>query len=75
MNDGAVLESLTRLIVTLYEKQPFPENPVEFLKQFVGSPQGVDYESLKQENEELKADVEKLEKRLQELKTQLGVSD
>ena len=70
LNDGAVLESLTRLIVTMYERQPFPENPTEFMKQFVGSAQGLDYESLKRENEQLKEDVERLEKRLQELTPQ-----
>lgn len=73
LDDGGVLESLTRTIVTLYEKQSFPADPVDFVKQFMGAPGGVDMESLLKENTELKEDVKKLEARLQELKTQLGI--
>ena len=75
LNDGGVLESLTRLIVGLYEKRPFPTDPNEFIKQFLASPHGLDYNSLVKENEELKEDVKKLEARVEELKVKLGIKE
>lgn len=75
LDDGGVIDSLTRAIVALYDKTKLPEDIPEFFKQFLGSPQGVNIESLKQENAQLKEEKEKLEKRVQELKTQLGITE
>lgn len=75
LDDGAVLDSLTRVLVALYEQQETPADPVEFIKQFLGSPQGVNYESLQKENAALKEEVSSLEGRVQELKSQLGIPD
>jgi hypothetical protein len=75
LDDGCVLDSLARVVVALYETPEFPKDPAEFIRNFLGSPQGVDAESLRRENTELKDEVKRLETRLQELKTQLGISE
>lgn len=75
LDECGVLDSLTRVLVALYEEPENPEDPLEYVKQFLGSPNGVDVESLQKENEEMKEQVEALENRVAELKTQLGISE
>ena len=75
LDDGGVLDSLTRVLVALYEEPENPEDPLEYIKQFLGSPNGVDVESLRNENEEMRAQVQALEIRVTELKSQLGITE
>ena len=70
LDDGGVLDSLTRVLVALYEEPENPEDALEYIKQFLGSPQGVDVESLQRENEELERQAEELRQKLAELKEQ-----
>ena len=63
-------DSLTRVLVALYEEPENPEDALEYIKQFLGSPQGVDVESLQRENEELEKKAEELRQKLAELKEQ-----
>lgn len=72
LDDGGVLDSLTRVLVALYEEPENPEDALEYIKQFLGSPNGVDVESLQKENEELEKQVEELKGRLAELQSQLA---
>jgi hypothetical protein len=67
LDDGGVLDSLTRVLVALYEEPESPEDALEYIKQFLGSPQGIDVESLQRKNEELAQQVEALRARLAEL--------
>lgn len=67
LDDGGVLDSLTRVLVALFEEPENPEDPLEYIKQFLGSPNGIDVESLQKENEELETQVETLKARLAEL--------
>jgi predicted ATP-grasp superfamily ATP-dependent carboligase len=67
LDDGGVLDSLTRVLVALYEEPESPEDAIEYIKQFLGSPQGIDVESLQRENEELEAQAQTLRERLAEL--------
>jgi hypothetical protein len=75
LDDGCVLDSLARVIVALYESPDFPTDPAAFIRSFLGSPPGVDVDCLRKENTELKDEVKRLEGRVQELKSQLGISD
>lgn len=68
LDDGGVLDSLTRVLVALFEEPENPEDPLEYIKQFLGSPNGVDVESLQKENEELETQIETLKAKLEELK-------
>jgi hypothetical protein len=75
LDDGGVIDALARVLVALYQERHTPEDPKEFIRQFLGSAQGLDVESLRTENTELKDEVKSLETRLQELKNQLGISE
>ena len=75
LDDGGIIDSLSRAIISLYEQQKLPNDIPTYIRQFLGSPQGVNMESLRKENSRLKEEQEKLLQRLQELKTQLGITD
>ena len=66
LDEGGVLDSLTRVLVALYEEPESPEDPLQFIVSFLGSPNGVDVESLQKENEDLKQQIAELEKKIQE---------
>ncbi|KAJ3100824.1 hypothetical protein HDU96_010203 [Phlyctochytrium bullatum] len=59
--------TFTLVLVGLYEEPEKPENPLEFVKQFLGGPSDIDVEALKHENEELKKRVEELQAKIDEL--------
>ena len=54
-------------LVGLYEEPEKPENPVDYIKQYLGGSGEIDIEALKSENEELKKKVEALESKVDEL--------
>ncbi|KAH9601428.1 hypothetical protein LSM04_001703 [Trypanosoma melophagium] len=61
-----VIDTMTRVLVNLYEEPERPEDPVDFIKKVLGGASAADYEALQQENACLKAEVESLKKRLNE---------
>ena len=75
LDNGGVLDALTRVLVSLYEEPENPEDALEYIKQFLGSPNGVDVESLQKENGELEEQVEALKSRVTELRIQLGLEE
>lgn len=52
----------------LYEEPERPTNAVDYIKRYIGAPQNVDVDSLKRENEQLKAQMDKLSKQMEEFK-------
>ena len=75
LDEGGVLDSLTRVLVALYDEPENPESPLEYIKQFLGSPNGIDVESLQKENDDMKEQIQVLENRIAELKQQLGITE
>ena len=57
-----VLDALTKVLVGLYEEPERPINAIDYIKKYIGAPPNVDVEGLKRENEQLKAELEKLKK-------------
>jgi len=49
-----VLDTLTKVLVGLYEEPERPVNAVEYIKRYMGAPKNVDVEGLKRENEQLR---------------------
>lgn len=49
-----VLETLTKVLVGLYEEPERPSNAIEYIKRYMGAPKNVDVEGLKRENEQLR---------------------
>eukprot|EP00002_Diphylleia_rotans_P015256 TRINITY_DN295_c0_g1_i1.p3 TRINITY_DN295_c0_g1~~TRINITY_DN295_c0_g1_i1.p3 ORF type:complete len:105 (-),score=25.70 TRINITY_DN295_c0_g1_i1:709-1023(-) len=64
---SGVIDSLTKVLVGLYEEPEKPSNALDFVKQYLGAPIGVDIDQLKTENENLKKENEELKKKLAEL--------
>ena len=61
-----VIDSLTKVLVNLYEEPERPDKPMEFIKKALGGPVQADVDSLRQENESLRAEVDALKKKLAE---------
>ena len=49
-----VLETLTKVLVGLYEEPERPDNALEYIKRYLGAPKNVDVAGLKLENENLR---------------------
>ncbi|KAJ3308225.1 hypothetical protein HDU76_004060, partial [Blyttiomyces sp. JEL0837] len=67
LEKNGIIDALTKVLVGLYEEPEKPENPVDFIKQFLGGPSDIDVEALKHENEELRKRVEEMQARIEEL--------
>ncbi|ORX52530.1 hypothetical protein BCR36DRAFT_582479 [Piromyces finnis] len=68
LENNGIIDALTKVLVGLYEESEKPENPLDFIKQFLGGPSEIDIEALKAENEELRRKVEDLESELAQYK-------
>lgn len=64
LEQTGVLDALTKVLVGLYEEPDRPQQPVDYIKRYIGAPANVDVEGLKRENEQLRAEVEKLRKQV-----------
>lgn len=67
LETNQVIDALTRVLVNLYEEPDKPDEPVEYIKKVLGGASAADYEALQQENAQLRAEVESLKKRLNEM--------
>lgn len=67
MEKSGVVDSLTKVLVGLYEESDKPANAVDYIKKFMGAPTGVDIDALRAENEELKKKNAELIKTIEEL--------
>ena len=66
LEKNQVIDALTKALVNIYEEPERPDQPVEYIKKALGGPSQADYEALKAENEQRRAEVEALKKRLGE---------
>jgi hypothetical protein len=66
LEKNQVIDALTKALVNIYEEPERPDQPVEYIKKALGGPSQADFEALKAENEQLRAEVEALKKRLGE---------
>jgi hypothetical protein len=60
LEQTGVLDSLTKALVGLYEEPQRPANAIEYVQRYMGAPQNIDVDGLRRENEQLKAEVERL---------------
>ncbi|KAJ3315995.1 hypothetical protein HDV04_000203 [Boothiomyces sp. JEL0838] len=64
---NGIIDSLTKVLVGLYEEPEKPDSPIEYIKHFLGGPSEVDTEALKHENEELKSRIEEMQAKIDQL--------
>lgn len=75
LEKAGVIDQLTRVLVGLYEEPEKPQNAIDYLKKYMGSPSDIDveklkidYDRLKEENLKLKQQVDQLQQQIEELK-------
>lgn len=70
LEQGGVIDALTKALVGLYEESEKPHNALSFVQQFMSgdAPGSADIETLKSENAELKAENEALKAENAQLK-------
>ncbi|KAK2185674.1 hypothetical protein NP493_226g00022 [Ridgeia piscesae] len=74
LEKSGVLDTLTKVLVGLYEEPEKPNNALDFLKQHIGAtgPDTADVEALKLEVTELRQKLEQLTEDNQDLKQKLA---
>ncbi|KAK2953728.1 putative c-Myc-binding protein like protein [Blattamonas nauphoetae] len=72
---SSVIDSLTKVLIALYEEPEKPPNAVEYVRRFLSSPAGINVDSMAAENEALKKRVEELELQVQQLQEQVQQKD
>ncbi|RLO03416.1 hypothetical protein DYB28_014490, partial [Aphanomyces astaci] len=75
LEKSGVIDSLTKVLVGLYEESDKPPNAVDYIKRFMGAPTGVDVEAMRLENEELKKKNAELTKVIEELNKRLTAEE
>ena len=66
-----VIDQLTKVLVGLYEEPDKPVHAIEFIKRTLGAPSNTDVEQLKAENEDLRRQKQELEKKIEQLQSDL----
>lgn len=66
-----MIDALTKVLVGLYEEPERPPNAVDYIKRYMGAPTGVDVESLRIENDDMKKQVQELSQTVEELNIRL----
>jgi cell division septum initiation protein DivIVA len=61
-----VIDAITRALVALYEAQERPQNAIDFVKEYLGAPVGVDVEELKATIQAQKEEIEQLKRQIAE---------
>ncbi|KAH0795459.1 putative C-Myc-binding protein [Histomonas meleagridis] len=68
LEDSGMLDSITKVLAHLYNNFDESIDPLQYVKEHLGNPEGVNVEELKAKNASLRQEVEQLEARLQSLK-------
>ena len=71
LESSGVIDKLTRVLVGLYEEPDKPQNAIEFIKKYLGSPSDIDVDKLIIEHEKLKHENESLKNKVEELKAEI----
>ncbi|CAD8057712.1 unnamed protein product [Paramecium primaurelia] len=71
LEKAGVIDQLTRVLVGLYEEPEKPNNAIDYVKKYLGSPVDIDVDKLKLEYEKLKDENIRLKREIAELKKEL----
>ncbi|CAD8067811.1 unnamed protein product [Paramecium sonneborni] len=71
LEKAGVIDQLTRVLVGLYEEPEKPNNAIDYVKKYLGSPVDIDVDKLKLEYEKMKDENIRLKREIAELKKEL----
>ena len=71
LEKSGVVDSLTRVLVSLYEENDKPQSALDFIKKHLNTPDEFDTETLKNDFLKVKDENEKLRKIIEDLKKEL----
>lgn len=71
LDKSGVLGQLTRIMVELHDEPVKPDNPLEYIRHYLGAPVDIDLDSIRAENDELRRKNEELEATIDALLNQL----
>jgi hypothetical protein len=71
LEKSGVIDSLTKVLVGLYEVPERPGNAIDFIKEYLGAPVGVDVDELRTIIENQKKEIEEKDNMIAELRTQI----
>lgn len=74
LEKSGVVDSLTKVLVGLYEEPDRPPNAVEYMRKYMGASAGVDVDAMRAENERLKAQVAELTAQLDDAKAKMAAA-
>lgn len=72
---AGVLDTITKILVSLYEEPERPKNAIDYIKGLLGGPTPTEYEALKQEKEDLKQQLALNRKQLEDVQAKGTTSD
>lgn len=70
-----ILDAFTKLFVTMFEEDKWPENPIEYARSFFGSTPKEDIDAAVAENTRLKEEIRAAEARIADLQRKLDGVD
>ena len=68
--DTGIVDSLNRVLAALYDEPVKPADPLEYIKQYLGSPKDKKAEELEKRNQELRDEIAAVEAQIAALKSQ-----
>jgi len=71
LDDKGASDSINRVLMSLYEEPVLPEDPMDYIKQYLGNPKGVDSGAIKSQNQSLKQEIATLEAQIAAIKQRL----
>ena len=70
LEETGVIDSINKVLINLYDEAEQPANPLDYIKQYLGAPKGVDPQQIKEENEKLEEEIKSLEQQIEAAKAQ-----
>lgn len=67
LDEKHVMDMLSKIIVSLYELQEKPEDPLQYIQDFLGSTGGVDMPAIRAENAKMQKKIDELKEQLEKL--------
>jgi len=72
LEKNGVIDSLTKVLVGLYEVPEKPANAIDFIKEYLGAPVGVDVDQLKKTIEDQQKAIEEKDSEIADLRAQVA---